>query len=228
VTGGHILVESVDGVGAGHLTVLLVHVVGAGAGVVTDPDTEVLDDLGALLVDLGTLLDKSRETVGLESADPRISLRTSFSETISPFAFLIFLSLPRKYQNLDLATTSLGAKMRMRYSLGAGLLSVGRWRPMTWYSWRRPGGSVSIQQELSASPSPAIAVLHGPRIFCRNCVSPRDRIFDFSEVRNRTQSPSPSGRIRNPPQFTRSPEFEVFAREGVFVIRSRSTCRYSM
>jgi hypothetical protein len=52
VTGGHILVKSVDGSNAGHLTVLLVHVVGAGARVVADPDTEVLDLLGALLVDL--------------------------------------------------------------------------------------------------------------------------------------------------------------------------------
>lgn len=52
VTGGHVLVEGIDGVRSGHLTVLLVHVVGAGARVVTDPDTEVLDLLGALLVNL--------------------------------------------------------------------------------------------------------------------------------------------------------------------------------
>jgi hypothetical protein len=52
VTGGHILVKSIDGGDTGHLTVLLVHVVSAGAGVVADPDTEVLDLLGALLVDL--------------------------------------------------------------------------------------------------------------------------------------------------------------------------------
>jgi hypothetical protein len=53
VTGGHILVKSVNGGDTGHLTVLLVHVVGAGAGIVADPDTEVLDLLGTLLVDLG-------------------------------------------------------------------------------------------------------------------------------------------------------------------------------
>ena len=53
VTGGHILVEGLDSGNAGHLTVLLVHVVGAGARVVSDPDAEVLDLLGALLVDLG-------------------------------------------------------------------------------------------------------------------------------------------------------------------------------
>ena len=126
VTGGHILVKSVDSVGSGHLTVLLVHVVGSRARVVADPDTEVLDALGALLEDLE---DISR----CVAAKTQIR-QTSFSATISPLAFLIFLSLPRKYQNLDLATTSLGAKMRMRYSFGVGLASVGRWRPMTWYS----------------------------------------------------------------------------------------------
>lgn len=52
VTGSHVLVERVDGVGPGNLTVLLVHVVGARARVVTDPDTEVLDGTGALLEDL--------------------------------------------------------------------------------------------------------------------------------------------------------------------------------
>lgn len=51
---------------------------------------------------------------------------TSLMLTISPLAFLTFLSLVRKYQNRDLATTGLGAKMRMRYSLGVGFASVGR------------------------------------------------------------------------------------------------------
>ena len=52
MTGGHILVQSIDGGDTGHLTVLLVHVVGTGARVVADPDAEVLDLLGALLGDL--------------------------------------------------------------------------------------------------------------------------------------------------------------------------------
>ena len=52
MTGGHVLVEGIDGGDTGHLTVLLVHVVGTGARVVADPDTEVLDLLGLLLVDL--------------------------------------------------------------------------------------------------------------------------------------------------------------------------------
>ena len=52
VASSHVLVESLDSVGAGHLTVLLVHVVGSGTGIVTDPDTEVLDLQWALLMDL--------------------------------------------------------------------------------------------------------------------------------------------------------------------------------
>lgn len=52
MTGGHVLVHSLDGIGPGHLAVLLVHVVGTGAGVVSNPDTEVLDLQGVLLVDL--------------------------------------------------------------------------------------------------------------------------------------------------------------------------------
>jgi hypothetical protein len=52
VTSSHVLVQRLNGVGSGHLTELLVHVVGAGAGVVTQPDTEGLDLQGALLVDL--------------------------------------------------------------------------------------------------------------------------------------------------------------------------------
>lgn len=52
MTGSHVLVKSLDGGDTGHLTVLLVHVVGAGARVVLDPDTEVLDLLGLLLVNL--------------------------------------------------------------------------------------------------------------------------------------------------------------------------------
>lgn len=52
VTGGHVGVEGPDGIGTAHLTVLLVHVVGARARVVADPDAEVLDLLGVLLVDL--------------------------------------------------------------------------------------------------------------------------------------------------------------------------------
>jgi hypothetical protein len=52
VTGSHVLVERLDGIGPAHLTELLVHVVGAGARVITEPDTEGLDLEGTLLADL--------------------------------------------------------------------------------------------------------------------------------------------------------------------------------
>jgi hypothetical protein len=68
VTGGHILVKSIDGGNTGHLTVLLVHVVSAGAGVVTDPDTEVLDLLGALLVDLADVSHLVRLPIGADTS----------------------------------------------------------------------------------------------------------------------------------------------------------------
>jgi hypothetical protein len=59
VSGSHILVQGLNGIGPGHLPVLLVHVVGAGAGIVTDPDAEVLDLERALLVDLIFISDMS-------------------------------------------------------------------------------------------------------------------------------------------------------------------------
>jgi hypothetical protein len=52
VAGCHILVECFDCIGPGHLAVFFVHVVRAGAGVVTDPDAEVLNFHGAFLMDL--------------------------------------------------------------------------------------------------------------------------------------------------------------------------------
>ena len=52
VAGSHVLVERLNGVGTGELTELLVHVVCAGAGVVAEPDTEVIDLQWLLLADL--------------------------------------------------------------------------------------------------------------------------------------------------------------------------------
>lgn len=52
VAGSHVRVQGLDGIGSGQLSVLLVHVVSARARVVSQPDTEVLDLLGVLLVDL--------------------------------------------------------------------------------------------------------------------------------------------------------------------------------
>ena len=52
VARSHVRVASLNCSNAGQLTVLLVHVVGAGARVVADPDTKVLDLKWLLLVDL--------------------------------------------------------------------------------------------------------------------------------------------------------------------------------
>lgn len=52
VTGSHVLVERVDSIGSRHFSELLVHVVSSGAGIVADPDTEVLDLEWSLLGDL--------------------------------------------------------------------------------------------------------------------------------------------------------------------------------
>lgn len=52
VAGGHVLVERLSGLGTGECAELLVHVVGTRARVVSEPDGEVLDLEGLLLVDL--------------------------------------------------------------------------------------------------------------------------------------------------------------------------------
>lgn len=119
VTGGHVGVEGLDGVRPGHLTVLPVHVVGAGAGVVTDPDTEVLDLLGVLLADL----NRRKLEFFLFHFD---TMLTALTLTISPVAFLTLRRPRKKYQKRDLATVVLGAKMVMRYISGVGFASVGR------------------------------------------------------------------------------------------------------
>jgi hypothetical protein len=47
-----ILTAGLNGISAGQFSVLLVHVVSSGTGVVTEPDTEVLNGLGLLFEDL--------------------------------------------------------------------------------------------------------------------------------------------------------------------------------
>ena len=48
----HVLVERLDGRGSRHLTVLLVHIVGARSRIIADPNTEVLNLKGTFLMDL--------------------------------------------------------------------------------------------------------------------------------------------------------------------------------
>lgn len=78
VTSSQVLVESLNSGGTRKLTVLLVHVVSAGARIVTDPDAEVLDLGGGLLVDqvdgddlTSSLLDSSK--LGQEVPESRLS-----------------------------------------------------------------------------------------------------------------------------------------------------------
>ncbi len=76
---------------------------------------------------------------------------TSSTDTISPVVFLNLRSWRRKYQNLDLATTASGAKMRMRKSGVSGSLSVGSLRPITRYSLKVPDAFMVEKMEKRAS-----------------------------------------------------------------------------
>lgn len=62
VTGSHVAIALGDGSNDGHVTIFAVHVVGSRPGVITEPDTEVLDLQGLLLLDL---LDTDDFTSGL-------------------------------------------------------------------------------------------------------------------------------------------------------------------
>lgn len=62
MTGSHVLVEGTDGIRTTELTELLVHVVGSGARVITEPDTEVLDLQGLLLMDLDDATPRKKST----------------------------------------------------------------------------------------------------------------------------------------------------------------------
>jgi hypothetical protein len=71
VASGHVLVQALDSINTAELTELLVHVVGARARVVSEPDTEVLDLQGLLLVDLkGVVVHRKQKMRNLESAIP--------------------------------------------------------------------------------------------------------------------------------------------------------------
>lgn len=59
------------------------------------------------------------------------------------------------YQNLLLPRTASGAQTRMRYTVGLGSASVGRWRPTTWY-WchlNRPYRKIAKKAELLKAAS---------------------------------------------------------------------------
>lgn len=123
----HVLVHGLDSRCTRELTELLVHVVGAGARVVADPDTEVLDFQGLLLVDL---VDADNFTAGLLDF-LQLPLETEWQPKTRHFSNGRALGCAggaylKKYQKRDFATTSLGAKIRMRYNLGVLSFSVGK------------------------------------------------------------------------------------------------------
>ena len=60
-----------------------------------------------------------------------LSWPTSFTARMSPVVFFILRNLCKKYQNLDLAATSLSEKSFIRYNSGSGSFSVGVLRPTT-------------------------------------------------------------------------------------------------
>lgn len=106
----HILVQSLHRIGSRHLSVFLVHVVSAGARIISNPDAKVFDFHWSLFMDLWGRIVLAEQLAG----SLIFSLRTTFRLTISPFAFLTFRNFIKKYQNRDFATTVLGAKIRMR------------------------------------------------------------------------------------------------------------------
>jgi len=114
VTSSHVLVTGLDSLNTTHGTVFLVHVVGTGTRIVTDPDTKVLDLLRTLLGNLS-----SNTNQHLSFYPYHHQTHTTLTETISPAAFLTLRSFFKKYQKRDFATTTLGAKIRIRKSLGA-------------------------------------------------------------------------------------------------------------
>ena len=86
VSGSHVLVHGLDGLGSGKGSELLDHVVRAGSRVVSEPDGEVLDLQGLLLVDL---------RVSTSLWDASGMRRTTWRATISPLAFLTFFNCRR-------------------------------------------------------------------------------------------------------------------------------------
>jgi hypothetical protein len=124
VAGSHVLVEGVDSRSTGHLTVLLVHVVSAGAGVVTDPDSEVLDLGGALLVDLSLTQISHQSAVLLR--DCRIEGCTHLVERHDLTSRLLDLAeLLQKVPETGLGNNGVVGEEAHPVELGGGL-SLGR------------------------------------------------------------------------------------------------------
>ena len=119
VAGSHVLVESLNGLGAGHLAELLVHVVGTGARVVAEPDTEVLDLEGALLVDL--------KQISAVIPEPWHSIDTYHVQADDLAVGLLQLAeLSKEVPEAGLGDNGVGRKDAHAVQLGRGFASEGR------------------------------------------------------------------------------------------------------
>ena len=105
VPGGHVLVEALDSIGTRELTEFLVHVVCTGTGVVTQPDTKVLDLQRLLLVDLHHKVPNTTQSASVCVVSPvRLPFErlhgkhTTLTPMISPLAFLTFFNCLWPYQ----------------------------------------------------------------------------------------------------------------------------------
>jgi len=137
VTGSHVLVEGLNSVGAGHLTELLVHVVGAGAGVVADPDTEVLDLEGTLLINL----DGKNQ---YRSIFPRYQISTYYVERDDLAVSLLQLAeLGHEVPEARLGHNGVGRKDAHAVQLGRGVRLVGQVTPDDLVLSKTPWESVS-------------------------------------------------------------------------------------
>jgi len=150
VAGGHVGVQGLDGVRAAHLAVLAVHVVGAGARVVADPDAKVLDLLGVLLVQR---LDADNLTSGLldllETADKvpeaglgdrgvggedghavQRGLGVGLGGQVAPDNLILLKATCEEEQSAAVADNAcmLEALGGFRSRANAGQASVGRWK----------------------------------------------------------------------------------------------------
>lgn len=161
VAGSHFLVERIHRRVHRRLAVLLIRVVVTRAGLVTDPDAEVLHGRRVRLKDLFVIVNEStlvslsfrvfhrRDERLTRFASLKVAFasasrsrafthpqrRTSLHAMIWPFAFFTFLRRDMKYQNFDRALTSSSAHNFMRNTSGSGCASVGTCRPTTWYWW---------------------------------------------------------------------------------------------
>lgn len=126
MTGGHILVACVDGVGAGELAELLVHVVSSRAGIVAEPDAKVLDLERLPLGDLqrGSLVSATLAEIRF----PTVSTHFVDGDELS-CGLLDLPELPQVVPEAGLCDHLVGREDAHAVQLGAGILVRGQLAP---------------------------------------------------------------------------------------------------